>query len=368
MGFPGPLPPRAEPRASRRVVTVVAAAAIALAGGGVGGFVGYALHGNNGGGGPLQSFSSNNNSNPAPVIDRSSLASIAASVQPAVVDIKTQEGEGSGVVISSDGYIVTNNHVVAGAQNNTVQVGFNSGHQVSARIVGADAQTDIAVVKADATGLSHLDWANSDDVRVGDTVLAIGSPLGLQGSVTAGIVSALHRTIQASDQQSPFSRSQSSTTIGDAIQTDAAINPGNSGGALVNTEGKVIGINTAIATGGAGSNGNIGVGFAISGNKAKSVASQLVSTGKVSHPFLGVSVSDASSGGALISAVQTGSAADKAGIKQGDVVIKVNDRTISSGDDLVGAIQSTTVGSQVQLTIVRNGQQSTVTATVGEGS
>jgi putative serine protease PepD len=246
-------------------VATVAAAAIAVTAGGVGGFVGYALHPDNPSS-PLQTAVSAPN-NAAPVVDRSSLASIAASIQPTVVVIQTNSGEGSGVVLSQDGYIVTNNHVVAGARG-TVTVTFNSGKSVPATIVGTDPKTDLAVVKANATGLTFASWDNSDDVQVGDTVLAIGSPLGLQGSVTAGIVSALHRTISVGEQQTRAAAAQ--TTIGDAIQTDAPINPGNSGGALVDTNGKIIGINSAIAT--SGSNGNIGVGFAIPSNRAKAVA------------------------------------------------------------------------------------------------
>ena len=215
--------------------------------------------------------------------------------------------------------------------------------------------------------LSFAAWGNSDDVQVGDTVLAIGSPLGLQGSVTAGIISALHRTISVGgDQQSRFSAPTSQTTIGDAIQTDAPINPGNSGGALVDTNGKVIGINSAIAT--SGSSGNIGVGFAIPANKAKEVAQALINGGKVSHPYLGVSVVDGQNGGAQVQSVQAGGPAAKAGLQVGDVVTKVGDRAISTSDDLVGAIQSSSVGSTLTLTIQRNGATQTVNVTVGESN
>jgi len=346
----------------RAVVGLVAAVAIALTAGGVGGFVGYALHGNGNG---LQTISAGSK-NAAPVVDRSSLATIAAAVQPDVVVIQTTQGEGSGVVISADGYIVTNNHVVDGST--TVKVTFNSGKVVNGNVVGTDPKTDLAVVKV--SGVSDLRfaaWGNSDDVQVGDTVLAIGSPLGLQGSVTAGIISALHRTIDVGgEQQSRFTAPTAQTTIGDAIQTDAPINPGNSGGALVDTNGKVIGINSAIAT--SGSSGNIGVGFAIPANKAKEVAQSLINGGKVSHPFLGVSVVDGQNGGAQVQSVQAGGPAAKAGLQNGDVVTKVGDRAISSADDLVGAIQSSTVGSTLKLTIDRNGATQTVNVTVGESN
>jgi len=327
----------------------------------VGGFVGYALHPDDS---PLQSTTSASK-NAAPVVDRSSLATIAASVQPTVVVVETGSGEGSGVIVSADGYIVTNNHVVESASGGSVKVTFNSGKQVSAKVVGTDPETDLAVVKADATGLTYASWGNSDDVQVGDTVLAIGSPLGLQGSVTAGIVSALHRTIAVGgDQQSPFDPGSARTTIGDAIQTDAPINPGNSGGALVNMKGEVVGINSAIAT--SGSNGNIGVGFAISANRAKAVTDQIIKGGKVSHPYLGISVGNAQNGGAQIQSVEPGSPAAKAGLQVGDVVTKVDNRTIAGQEDLVGAIQSSTVGSQLALTVVRDGSERTITATVGE--
>jgi len=343
----------------RGAVATVAAVAIALTAGGAGGFVGYALHDE---AAPLQSTPAvNRNVN---VVDRSSLADVAAKVQPTVVDIKTQSGEGSGVVISADGYIVTNNHVVATARGATVTVTFNSGRQLDARIVGTDAKTDIAVVKVDATGLTAAQWGDSDALEVGDTVLAIGSPLGLAGSVTEGIVSALHRTITVGGGQAPGGGGSAATTYADAIQTDAAINEGNSGGALVDLDGKLIGINSAIAT--SGSTGNIGVGFAISANRAKEVADALIRGQKVSHPYLGVSVGDAQGGGAQIQTVQDGSPADQAGLEVGDVVTKVNDKAISSSLDLVGAIQSATVGEKLTLTVQRGGSDRTITATIGE--
>jgi putative serine protease PepD len=342
----------------RGAVATVAAAAIALTAGGIGGFVGYSLHDE---ASPLQNTpATNNNVN---VVDRSSLADIASKVQPTVVDVKTESGEGSGVVISADGYVVTNNHVVATARGDEVTVTFNSGRNLTGRIVGADAKTDIAVVKVDATGLTFASWGNSDKVQVGDTVLAIGSPLGLEGSVTAGIVSALHRTISVGEQNAPFGGGGAQTTIGDAIQTDAAINQGNSGGALVNLDGQIIGINSAIAT--SGSSGNIGVGFAISSNRAKAVAEQIMKGQKVSHPYLGVSVGDAD-GGAQIQSISSGGPAAQAGLQVGDVVTKIGDRAIANSEDLVGAIQSSQVGAQLNLTVQRGGSERTMTVTVGE--
>jgi len=348
----------------RAVVATAAGAAIALTAGGVGGFVGYSLHGENGS--PLQNVDTNSSQGTAPVVDRSSLAKIAAEVQPTVVVISTGSGEGSGVIISADGYIVTNNHVVASARGDTVTVTFNSGKKVQANIVGTDPRTDLAVVKAsDASNLKFASWGDSEAVQVGDTVLAIGSPLGLQGSVTAGIVSALHRTITVGgEQQTPFDTGSARTTIGDAIQTDAPINPGNSGGALVNMSGQVVGINSAIAT--SGSTGNIGVGFAISANKAKAVADQIIKGEKVSHPFLGVAVDDAENGGAQIQQVTSGGPAAKAGLQVGDVVTKIGDKAIAGREDLVGAVQAGKVGEQLQITFVRSGSERTVNVTLAE--
>ena len=351
------VPPARRGGVGRGIAAAVAAVAIALGAGGVGGFVGYALHGENS---PLQTVQNTAQGPAAPVIDRSSLADIASKVQPTVVVIQTQSGEGSGVVMSADGYIVTNNHVVAGARGDTVSVTFNSGKKVQASIVGTDPRTDLAVVKATgASGLTFATWGDSDAVRVGDTVLAIGSPLGLQGSVSAGIVSALHRTITVGEDQR-----SAGTTIGDAIQTDAAINPGNSGGALVDTRGEVVGINSAIAT--AGSSGNIGVGFAISSNKAKSVTEQIINNGQVSHPYLGVRMSDAESGGAQVVSIENGSPASKSELKIGDVVTKVNGRPIIGSEDVVAAVQGGKVGGQLQLTITRDGAEQTVAVTLGE--
>ena len=364
--WPGTQPPP-EPRPGmaapvrRRLVAGAAALAIALTGGAIGGFVGYAL---GDGGSPLQVSGDTGNGNAAPVVDRSSLASIAAAVQPAIVDITTNSSEGSGVVISADGHIVTNNHVLAGARGDSVRVTFNSGRQVAASVVGTDPQTDIAVIKVDANDLTFAAWGDSESVQVGDTVLAIGSPLGLQGSVTAGIVSALNRTIVVSEDQRSQFDTGNTTVIGDAIQTDAPINSGNSGGALVNMRGEVIGINSAIAT--AGQSGNIGVGFAISANRAKAVADALIAGEKVSHPFIGVQISDDESGGALIGSVTENSPAAQAGLAEGDVVTKVGDRPIRGTEDLIGAIQSSTVGEQLTLTVRRDGSERTVTVTVGE--
>ncbi|GAA2613368.1 S1C family serine protease [Paractinoplanes durhamensis] len=362
--------PPSSGRGRKIFVAGAAAVLIALGAGGVGAATALAFD-DNGSSPKVQT----GNSSVTRVVDRSSLAEIASAVQDSVVSITTESGEGSGVILSADGYIVTNNHVVATAQGSTVTVIFADGKKAQATIVGTDARTDLAVVKA--TGVSDLKAAKfgkSADMQVGDTVLAIGSPLGLEGSVTAGILSAKDRTIQSSSeenqQQSPFGsnnqqQSSGATTMSGLLQTDAPINPGNSGGALVNTNGEVIGINSAIATQGS-SSGNIGLGFAIPSDKAKQVADDLMAGKKVSHPALGVSVTDAENGGALVSTVTAKSAAATAGLQQGDVVTAVDGKTIDGSDDLVAAVQGGTVGQKMTIDFTRNGAKKQVTVTLSE--
>jgi putative serine protease PepD len=361
-----PVPPWAQGphQRSGRVAKIVGAGAAVLAlmfGSGVaGGALALAVGGNSGG--ITRTYSA------APVINSADLPKIAASVQDSVVSIITDNGEGSGVILSADGYVLTNNHVVASASGDTVKVVFADGKSAQAKIVGTDPKTDLAVVKASGvSGLKAASFGDSDGMQVGDQVLALGSPLGLQGSVTAGILSARDRTIQAGEgqQQAP---QQGASSISGLLQTDAPINPGNSGGALVNTRGQVIGINTAIATAGQGSNGNIGVGFAIPSNKAKDVAEKLQRGEKVSHPSLGVSVNAAEDTGALVAAVTPGSAAEKAGLQRGDVITKFGDKVIKDSNDLVGAVQAGKVGDRVQVEYMRNGNTSTATVTLAETS
>ncbi|MEU4428388.1 trypsin-like peptidase domain-containing protein [Actinoplanes sp. NPDC024001] len=358
---------RTPGRGRKIFVAGAAAVLIALGGGAVGAATTLALDNDN-----SNRTVPTSNSSVTRVVDRSSLAQIAAAVQDSVVSITTGTGEGSGVVISADGYIVTNNHVVANAQGESVNIIFADGTKATASVVGTDPRTDLAVVKA--TGVKDLKAAkfgDSSQIQVGDTVLALGSPLGLEGSVTAGIISAKDRTIQSGGEegqpQNPFGGQQqrSSATMTGLLQTDAPINPGNSGGALVNTNGEVIGINSAIATSGSGS-GNIGLGFAIPSNKAVDVAEALMQGKKVSHPALGVSVTDAENGGALISSVTSDSAAAQAKLQQGDVVTKVDGKAVADSDDLVAAVQSGSVGQKMTLTFTRNGSEQTVTVTLQE--
>jgi putative serine protease PepD len=367
--------PQPPGRNRRILATGAAAVVLALVAGGVGAATTLALD-KNGDSPAIQT----SNSSVSRVVDRSSLAQIATSVQDSVVSITTESGEGSGVILSADGYIVTNNHVVATAQGKTVTVIFSDGKKVTADIVGTDQRDDLAVVKASGvSGLHAATFGSSAKMEVGDTVLAIGSPLGLEGSVTAGIISAKDRTIQSSseDQQQqqgdPFGgggqqqqqQQGSSNTMSGLLQTDAPINPGNSGGALVNTNGEVIGINSAIATQGQGS-GNIGLGFAIPSDKASSIAKDLMAGKQPAHPALGVSVADAENGGALVSTVTAGSAAAKAGLQQGDVITAVDGKAINGSDDLVAAIQSGSVGQKISIDFTRNGAKKTVSVTLAE--
>ncbi|GIM72585.1 trypsin-like serine protease [Amorphoplanes auranticolor] len=365
--------PERAGRGRKIFVAGAAAVLIALGAGGVGAATALAFDDDNGSRTVQTADASVNR-----VVDRSSLAQIVSAVKDSVVSITTQTGEGSGVVISTDGFIVTNNHVVATAAGSSVTVIFANGKKAQAKIVGTDPRTDLAVIKADGVSdLAAAKFGDSSKMQVGDTVLALGSPLGLEGSVTEGIISAKDRTIRAGGQdeqtpQNPFGGQQQqqsggATSMSGLLQTDAPINPGNSGGALVNTNGEVIGINSAIATSGQGS-GNIGLGFAIPSNKAKDVADALMAGKKVSHPALGVSVTEAEGGGALVSSVTGNSAAAKAGLEQGDVINSVNGKAVNDSDDLIGIIQSAKVGDKVTVVFTRNGQQQTVSATLTEAS
>ncbi|MFE9872925.1 trypsin-like peptidase domain-containing protein [Micromonospora sp. NPDC005686] len=354
----GPQQPARPSRAGKFVGAGVLALALMFGSGVAGGTLALALDE----GGPTRTYSA------APVINSADLPKIAASVQDSIVTIMTGSGEGSGVILSAGGYVLTNNHVVAGG-GDTVRVVFADGKSASAKVVGTDPKTDLAVVQAEGvSNLKAAKFGDSNAMQVGDQVLALGSPLGLQGSVTAGILSARDRTIQAGgggQQQNP---QQGASSISGLLQTDAPINPGNSGGALVNTRGEVIGINTAIATAGQGSTGNIGVGFAIPSNKAKDVAEKLQRGEKISHPSLGVSVNGAEDGGALVAAVTPGSPAEKAGIQRGDVITKFGDKVINDSNDLVGAVQAGKVGDRVEVEYKRNGSNESATVTLAETS
>jgi putative serine protease PepD len=304
---------------------------------------------------------------------------VATKLTPSVVNVSIQQsvsnpwqgtsqtqtvGNGSGVIIRSDGYILTNNHVVENATGVLVRIGLKD---VPARVIGTDASSDIAVIKVDKTGLTPAVIGDSDALAVGEQVVAIGSPFGLDKTVTSGIISALHRSGQGGDQFN-------STYYANLIQTDAPINPGNSGGALCDLDGKVIGINTLIQTGGAQQ--SAGIGFAIPIKLAAQVAEQLIAGGKASHAFLGVSavtVDQAAAqqyglkvtAGALVQEVQKSSPADKAGIKQDDVIVKVGDQDISTSQDMVADVRAHKPGDTVTVTLDRGGKMITVDVALG---
>jgi putative serine protease PepD len=264
---------------------------------------------------------------------------------------QTQQAQGSGFVYDTEGRIVTNEHVVDGAQS--VSVKLWNGKSYDATVVGTDPSTDLAVLDIDAPAsvLSPLPLGDSDKVQVGNTVVAIGSPFGLEQTVTAGIVSALHRQMT----------SPNNFTIDNSIQTDAAINHGNSGGPLINSSGQVIGVNAQIAS---DSGGNEGVGFAIPSNTAKSIVSQLIDSGKVEHAFLGVALQDATGAGAQVSRVTANTPAQRAGLRAGDVITQVDGKRIGTGDELRAAINAKSPGDQVSLTYRRDGETHTVRVTL----
>jgi len=336
------------------------------------------------------------------------ITAAAAKASPSVVTIKATSGNeggtGSGIIIDDQGHILTNTHVVTldGATSNaTIEVRTSDGKVLKGSVVGTDPLSDLAVIKVDnASGLVPATLGDSSKINVGDTAVAIGSPLGLTGTVTDGIVSTLNRTIsvassaapkegtdnsQGGDQGFQFAppgggQSQSTANEGsiaiNVIQTDAAINPGNSGGALVNSKGEIIGVNVAIASAGSGtsdsSSGNIGVGFSIPINHAKRVAQEIIDTGKASHGQFGVSVraksstgSDSSfSVGAEVASVTSGSAAAKAGLKVGDVVTKFGDYAVSDPNQLTAAVREQPAGAKVKVTIQRGGQTQEVEVTL----
>jgi len=267
---------------------------------------------------------------------------------------------GSGVVVSRDGYILTNNHVVEGASD--VKVALSDKREFSARVIGTDAKTDLAVVKIDQTGLGPITLGDSSKVEVGDLALAIGNPFGIGRTVTMGVVSATGRGGLGIEEYEDF------------IQTDAAINPGNSGGALINANGELIGVNTAILS---GSGGNQGIGFAVPVNMARYVMEQIVSTGQVSRAFLGVSIQEVTpdiasafkldkAQGALIGGVADNSPASKAGIQPGDVILKLDDNLVTDSRSLQLAIAQMKPGRTIHLTLIRDGNQRDIQVTLAE--
>jgi putative serine protease PepD len=289
-------------------------------------------------------------------------------VSPAVVSLAVnggqQGGTGSGFVISSDGYIVTNNHVVQpAAGGGTIKVAFSDGAELDAEIVGRDSSYDLAVIKVEASDLPTVALGNSENVTVGDTVVAIGSPLGLAGTVTAGIVSALDRPVTAGGR--------GEQSFINAIQTDAAINPGNSGGALVNAAGEVIGVNSAIATlsDGTSQSGSIGLGFAIPVNQVKRISEELISTGASTKPIIGVTLDRTFQGeGTRVDQVSPGGPADEAGLRDGDVIVSFGGRPVTDATRLIVDIRSMQPGDEVDLRVQRGGDTREFTVTLGSDS
>ena len=291
-----------------------------------------------------------------------SVAGIAGRVLPSVVSIETMSkdggGSGSGFVIDTNGYLLTNNHVVADAL--TIRVILNDGREYAAKILGRDESYDLAVLKIKTTGLKALQFGDSSKVQVGDSVIAFGSPLGLSGTVTQGIISAKDRPVTAGDENS-------STSFISALQTDAAINPGNSGGPLVDATGAVIGVNSAIASLGSAlgsQSGSIGLGFAIPINQARKTADQLIRDGKATYPVIGVSVDmNYSGGGALIaetsSAILAGGPAAKAGLRPGDLITEIDGLKINSPEELIVEIRTHNVGDEVTITYLRGKESRT---------
>ncbi len=317
--------------------------------------------------------------------DSNPVVAIAQKARPAVVSIRVEKltyhpdffipffeskrlvrGVGSGVVFRSDGYILTNNHVVSGATN--ILVTFYNGDMVWGKVIGSDVESDIAVVKVEKENLQAAEIGTSKNLKVGELVVAIGSPFGFDYTVTSGVISALNRTITTdSEEGTPI-------TFVNLIQTDAAINPGNSGGALLNAKGQVIGINTLIYS---RTEGYQGIGFAIPIDTALDVARQLIAKKKVQHPFLGingVSVTPeiaqekglAVSKGAMVGDVLPGTPADKAGIRPGDIIISFDGKEISSMDDLIIETRKHKVGEKVKLGVLREGKEITVEVILGE--
>ncbi len=360
LAHPTPYYSAPAPKKSRLGAAVIGGAAVtALLGGAVGGAIGYAA-------------TSNNSSDAVATasVDAGSVGAnlatatgnfvvdLAAAVQPAVVQLDVSgtdgAGTGSGFVISPDGYIVTNNHVAGPAgMDGSINVTFADGKTATGKLVGTSPDYDLAVVKVDRTGLQSLPMGVSRDLKVGQSVIAIGSPLGLQGTVTTGIVSALDRPVTAGE-------AQGDTSFINAIQTDAAINPGNSGGPLINASGEAIGVNSAIASMGssAGQAGSIGLGFAIPIDTVKRISNELIKNGSASTPVIGVQLDTGYTGeGAKVGEITSGGAAEAAGMQSGDVITKIDGKKVVDSTALVVAIRSNAPGDTITLIVVRDGDQ-----------
>ncbi|MFJ3730569.1 S1C family serine protease [[Kitasatospora] papulosa] len=370
-----------RPRKARRGTVLVGAALLALLAGGIGGGVGAYVERNGG----LTTVELPQSGRDAGGRAPDSVAGIAASALPGVVTLhvngSAESGTGTGFVLDDRGHILTNNHVVAPAgSNGDITVTFSGGESAAAEIVGKDSGYDLAVVKVTGvSGLTPLPLGNSDNVRVGDPVVAIGAPFDLSNTVTSGIISAKERPITAGGEKGDGT----DVSYVDALQTDAPINPGNSGGPLVDAEARVIGINSAIRAADSGSgldggqSGSIGLGFAIPINQGKRVAEELISTGKATHPVIGVTldmeftgdgakVGGKAAGGA--SAVTEGGPADDAGIRSGDIITEVEGQRVHSGEELIVKIRAHRPGDRLGLVLTRGGKELSMTLTLGSAS
>ncbi|MGW6206342.1 trypsin-like peptidase domain-containing protein [Streptomyces sp. NPDC055089] len=368
-------------RRSRRGPVLIGALLLALVAGGIGGGIGAYIERNGGFTAVELPQDERNGGGRAP----DSVAGIAASALPSVVTLHvsgtTESGTGTGFVLDDRGHILTNNHVVAPAgSSGDITVTFSGGETASAEIVGTDSGYDLAVVKVSGvSGLKPLPLGNSDNVRVGDPVVAIGAPFDLSNTVTSGIISAKDRPITAGGEKGDGS----DISYVDALQTDAPINPGNSGGPLVDTDAHVIGINSAIRAADSGSTteggqaGSIGLGFAIPINQGKRVAEELINTGKATHPVIGVSLDMKYTGdGAKVgaegadgkSSVTEGGPGAKAGIRPGDVITEVDGRPVHSGEELIVKIRSHRPGDRLELTLTRGGKDLSMTLTLGSAT
>ena len=364
LGPSGDQAPRYERRGPRAGVVagiLGGAAAIAVTAGTIGGAVGYVVARE---AGPTTTVSAAVQSGSTSVVP-GSIADIAKRVSPSVVQLNVTgqqgSGTGSGFIISSDGYILTNNHVAGpSAGGGTIEVLFGDGTKATGTLVGANPGYDLAVVKVNKTGLPAISVGSSGGLNVGDSVIAVGSPLGLQGTVTSGIVSALNRPVTAGGE--------GETAFINAIQTDAAINPGNSGGPLLNAAGSVVGINSAIASMGSSSSGqpgSIGLGFAIPIDTAKRIADELIHTGTSTTPIIGVQLDmQYANDGARVQDVTAGGPAAAAGLQSGDVIAAVDGKNIADATGLIVTIRAHAAGDTVKLTITRDGQSIVIPITL----
>ncbi|MFJ1899149.1 trypsin-like peptidase domain-containing protein [Streptomyces sp. NPDC088115] len=379
---PGPpLATDAGKRRNRRGSVLVGALLLALVAGGIGGGIGAYIERNGG----LTQIELDQDARDGGGRAPDSVAGIAASALPSVVTLhvsgSTESGTGTGFVLDNKGHILTNNHVVAPAgPSGEITVTFSGGETANAEVVGKDSGYDLAVVKVSGvSGLKPLPLGNSDNVRVGDPVVAIGAPFDLSNTVTSGIISAKDRPITAGGEKGDGS----DISYVDALQTDAPINPGNSGGPLVDTDAHVIGINSAIRAADSGSTteggqaGSIGLGFAIPINQGKRVAEELINTGKATHPVIGVTLDMKYTGdGAKVgqrgadgkSSVTEGGPGAKAGIRPGDVITEVNGGRVHSGEELIVKIRSHRPGDRLDLKLTRGGKDLTMSLTLGSAT